>query len=539
MRFTKDQLKFYLLEVFLIEKEKHKNRYNVLGRGLPGSPGNLENHLKIIFTDEERALAGQAIKEMENEGLISPTYKDLVSPGDWLVITNLGEKFLKKAKEKKLNSIDVSKGFFKKSLTNEAENIAKITLKETNTKKHIQRNKIPRWIIVSIIIPLVAALIVAAATIYSNSKKSPELASKELETVTEEIKAEETSTETATSISTAPETGTINLKLIAQYPKDPDSLGYKSNYSDIVVLEEHAYILNPGRLLTPPGDIGFFNILDLKDLYEPKLIMQIPYSVLGFDSWAELFYEDDNFFYIANQNYGVSILGLNNIKEPVILSQFKTDGQVEHVFVNDKYAYLNVLTGNSSELMVIDISDKNNPKKVSNYELIEDKNNSYYGDYSLYATDNYLYAACSSYLEIMDMNALIVGTYPDLIGYCDLLGDYGMKKIWVSNGYAYIASADYGITIYNVKNPKEPFFESVYNYGSSYYNYSRDVLVEDNIAYIADADGLKIVDVSYKKDPTLLAFCQATIQVEKLYKKDNYIYLVGEGGLNIIEIDKN
>ena len=37
MRFTKDQLKFYLLEVFSIEKERHKNRFNVLGRGLSES----------------------------------------------------------------------------------------------------------------------------------------------------------------------------------------------------------------------------------------------------------------------------------------------------------------------------------------------------------------------------------------------------------------------------------------------------------------------------------------------------------------------
>ncbi|MHB8280320.1 MAG: pPIWI-associating nuclease domain-containing protein [Candidatus Humimicrobiaceae bacterium] len=82
------------MKVFSSEKERHKNRYNVLGRGLPKSPGALEYQMKTTFTDEERALAGQAINELENKGFITPTYKDLSAPGDWLVITPLGENAL-------------------------------------------------------------------------------------------------------------------------------------------------------------------------------------------------------------------------------------------------------------------------------------------------------------------------------------------------------------------------------------------------------------------------------------------------------------
>lgn len=95
MRYTKNELEIELLKVFFIDKDRHKNRFNVLGRGLLGEPGSLEYQMKTTFTTEERVLARQAMDELENRVLIVPTYKDLISPRDWLIITVLGEETLK------------------------------------------------------------------------------------------------------------------------------------------------------------------------------------------------------------------------------------------------------------------------------------------------------------------------------------------------------------------------------------------------------------------------------------------------------------
>jgi len=95
MRYTKYKMEIELLKVFSTDKNKHKNRYNVLGRGLPRSPGALEYQMQTTFTKSERALAGQAMNELENRGLMAPTYKDTTSPGDWLAITEIGEEALK------------------------------------------------------------------------------------------------------------------------------------------------------------------------------------------------------------------------------------------------------------------------------------------------------------------------------------------------------------------------------------------------------------------------------------------------------------
>ncbi len=94
MRYTKNKLEIELLKVFSAQKNKHKNKYNILGRGLPRSQGALEYQMQTTFTEEERSLAGQAISKIESRGLIAPTYKDINSPGDWLAITPLGEKAL-------------------------------------------------------------------------------------------------------------------------------------------------------------------------------------------------------------------------------------------------------------------------------------------------------------------------------------------------------------------------------------------------------------------------------------------------------------
>ena len=50
--------------------------------------------MQTTFTTDERTLAGQAINGLESRGLITPTYMDLSSPGDWLLITPIGERAL-------------------------------------------------------------------------------------------------------------------------------------------------------------------------------------------------------------------------------------------------------------------------------------------------------------------------------------------------------------------------------------------------------------------------------------------------------------
>ncbi len=94
MRYTKYDLSIAILKVYAEDKTKSYNKYNVLG-GRGGYAGSIEYVLKTTFTPEERALAGQAINSLQERALIAPTYEDVVSPGEWLKLTALGEQALK------------------------------------------------------------------------------------------------------------------------------------------------------------------------------------------------------------------------------------------------------------------------------------------------------------------------------------------------------------------------------------------------------------------------------------------------------------
>jgi hypothetical protein len=68
------------------------NKYNVLGRG--EDRGDIELHLGITFTAEERALAGRVINSLVDSCQLEPTYTDSQSPENWLTITDQGERVL-------------------------------------------------------------------------------------------------------------------------------------------------------------------------------------------------------------------------------------------------------------------------------------------------------------------------------------------------------------------------------------------------------------------------------------------------------------
>lgn len=91
MEFQKHQLIKDILSCFKNCSKNGYNRYNFLGREYNGGGGVLEHSLRVRFSDEERVFAGQVLKEVEERGLIAPTYEDISSTGDWLKLTEKGK----------------------------------------------------------------------------------------------------------------------------------------------------------------------------------------------------------------------------------------------------------------------------------------------------------------------------------------------------------------------------------------------------------------------------------------------------------------
>jgi hypothetical protein len=88
IEYSKNTLKELLLNHLkeLLKTSEHVNKYNVIGKPIRGAEGMLERSLHIFLSDGERANAGLAIEELIKQGILIPTYKDLISPQDWIKI---------------------------------------------------------------------------------------------------------------------------------------------------------------------------------------------------------------------------------------------------------------------------------------------------------------------------------------------------------------------------------------------------------------------------------------------------------------------
>lgn len=84
--FTKEKLKELIFEHVkkALQGTQHINKFNLLGR--PYQEGSLERFIGVKFTAEERAAAGSAFDELRSQGILIPTYSDLINPEDWVKI---------------------------------------------------------------------------------------------------------------------------------------------------------------------------------------------------------------------------------------------------------------------------------------------------------------------------------------------------------------------------------------------------------------------------------------------------------------------
>ena len=92
-------LKFAILQCLASGGAQHK--LNLIGKGYSVSP--LESAFDFRFDSGQRHLAVMAFDELEAAELIRPTYTDLVSPQEWMEITDAGREALRR---RELDALD-------------------------------------------------------------------------------------------------------------------------------------------------------------------------------------------------------------------------------------------------------------------------------------------------------------------------------------------------------------------------------------------------------------------------------------------------
>jgi len=82
--YTKETLKKAIFEHVKAETQRGSqvHKFNLVGR--PYQRGSLEGFLKVRFREDERHAAALAFDELRKQGLLIPTYTDLVDPENWV-----------------------------------------------------------------------------------------------------------------------------------------------------------------------------------------------------------------------------------------------------------------------------------------------------------------------------------------------------------------------------------------------------------------------------------------------------------------------
>jgi len=205
----------------------------------------------------------------------------------------------------------------------------------------------------------------------------------------------------------------------------------------------------------------------------------------------------------------------------------------EAIAIKDNYAYVvsywyaGSTTGGIQRLVVMDLTDPNNPVEVNNLPLATgDYFPSWSGHLSL--SGDHLYVLQDDGLRIYDIADQVNPLQVGLLAPPTLSPPF--DDLFVTEDYAYITGTD--LNIVDISNPAAPSLKGVYP-GSTSFN-PQAVFVQDSTAYITHATGISVLDVSVPDSPVLLGD-SAGFTGPFIVVRDGYAYI--ESGGNILALD--
>ena len=277
----------------------------------------------------------------------------------------------------------------------------------------------------------------------------------------------------------------------------------------------YAFTVENNIVFTASG--GILQTLDISDPSNPKLLGQVATSGVIND-----ISKDGHYVYLAEGDSGLKVIDVSNLANPTQVSELLLPGPVNKLIANNQTLYvaegrwdggqwigglrtLNVsdpfnpqplgfyvspgesnfislvddyiyINKNFVEILIIDISDLNNPSLVSTVDAR-------FGN--TYLSDNLLYVASKRNsgegLKIFDV---VIPTSPSLVSNTIFIG--GAEDITVSGNYAFVTNGEYldgnnwrdgQIRIFDISDPVNPteigFYESPGDVANiSYANYT-------------------------------------------------------------------
>jgi len=240
---------------------------------------------------------------------------------------------------------------------------------------------------------------------------------------------------------------------------------------DVVVQDDVAYL---------SGNNGV-DVFDITDKTNPIKLTRIttPDGALGLCII-------DNTLYIAATSNGLMIVDISDPENPETLSIVSAIFGMD-VYVNQDYAYV----ASSTSFSVIDVSDPSNPERVvtvSGNERV----------YKMHGVEDTLYIG-ETYqgLMVYDTTDPTEPTYIRIVS-----GTTGIFDITSNTDKLYLGCHGNGVKILDITDRQNPELIGSYNNGGEAYG----VTVVDDFLLVADLQqGVEILDISNPRIPTLAA----------------------------------
>lgn len=273
---------------------------------------------------------------------------------------------------------------------------------------------------------------------------------------------------------------------------------------DIIRNENYLYIAN---------DQFGLRIFDISNINNPKEIgsLQLP----GITHRIKLY---NNHIYTANYSEGVRIVNVEDPHNPVEVAFYRTGAMVMNIALKENYLY-------STQYSNIDVCDISNP---SDPVFVKRLDTSVWC-WDLTVKDNYIFAQCwdrylGSFLlscSIKDPGNPIIKSVADVEGV--ILG--------LTDTLAFVLQ--YGmVRIVSITNPDSIFTLSEFDT----YGYKEHIKTLDDLIFIADAyNGLLVIDPTDFNNPVYIKRFSSPGTTEDLIVEDNYVYMSNHG-LRIIDI---
>jgi len=259
------------------------------------------------------------------------------------------------------------------------------------------------------------------------------------------------------------------------------------------------------------GGSGLFIIADVSEPSAPRVVGDIALPAAASDVAVS-----GSFAYVAS--WSLRVIDVSTPSAPVEVGS--TQSAASNVAVSGDYAYV---TG-GGVLQVIDVSTPSAPAEVGSIDAGAAQD--------LAVSGGYAYVTGGSGLKVIDVST---PSAPRIVGEVALSG--GAGPVAVSDGYAYVATADASLRVIDVSTPSEPLQVGIVDMPGS----GSDVAVSDGYAYVSwlgqpYEGGLRVIDVRTPSAPVEVGFLNTRI-AWGVAVEGGYAYLVGYFcGLRVIDV---